>query len=71
MLVMRLETAAAKLERSRKFGDIDAAEHVDLLKEAARRIKELESFLEKVGDDALERAERRDWLHDTYTCGND
>jgi hypothetical protein len=66
-LVMRLETAAAKLERSRKLGDIDTAEHVDLLKEAARRIKELES-----GPVIHEcNPHPRGWVHESYACGND
>jgi hypothetical protein len=39
---MRLETVAAKIERQRSVGDIDHAELVDLLREVARRIKELE-----------------------------
>lgn len=45
MLVMQLETTAAKIERNRAFGDIDKAELVDLLRRASRRIRELESDL--------------------------
>jgi len=49
-LVMRLETAAARMERSRAFGDIDAAELIATIREAARRIKVLESGLVPLGE---------------------
>lgn len=62
---MRLETAAAKLERSRKLGDIDMAEHVDLLREAARRIKALDSCLFAATGVGV------DGLHEIYACDND
>jgi hypothetical protein len=71
MLVMRLETAAAKLERRRRLGDIDNAELVDLLKEAAKEIKKLEWRLFDNGRQPNPANTRTTWLSETYPCGND
>jgi hypothetical protein len=59
---MRLETAAAKLDRivrlPNKGYDQEAADLRELLQEAASRIKQLEA----IGN--------TDWTHDTCSCGN-
>ena len=67
-LVMRLETAAAKFEQlvkpaSRREYNLEAADTRDLLLEAARRIKELESRPIPLGAQDL-------WFHEIHDCGN-
>ena len=64
---MRAEVAASKLDRmvkpaSRFEYNLEAADLRDLLLALVRRIKELECQPTLVG---------REWVHESYTCGND